>query len=706
MTDLRITHFLFVVFLIQIAVILTSIVGSLGLEVPIFGPIIGFVYLAFVPGLLLLRVLKLHNLGIVETLLYSLGLSISSLMLLGLALNFVGIPDPMSQTTLLLGSTCFVLVLSGLAYYRDRDFFPQKKTVADKEPASHSIFPTLLLVSILVLSFAGTFLENFFGVNTLLILLLFTISIIPVLAMFNRFPKRYFPIAIFVISLSFLYQGSLISQNLWGWDSNIEFYFANIVRTTFHWNWNIDSNVNSMLSVTMLAPIFSVFCNLNLTWVFKIVYPLLFSFVPLGLFKIFEKQTDQKVAFLSCFFFISLLSTSVSIEILQLARQQIAELFLVLILLLIVLPTIGGRTRVAMLILFSFSLVLSHYGLSYVYLLILIGALLIFKLKFPGIKQFELKNRYVNVAYFVLFADFLLFWYGFISQGSPLKTIIAVVQQIGDNLFNEFLNPQSTGGLGLIVNSSPPLIEVAKYFILLFLVFIVFGFSFQVLNRKCKFNAEFMALSFIGFLICLGGLIIPYFSNALNTSRLFQITLIFLAPFSVLGFQTLFDIIKRASKNKISFSHENVLKVFSVLLLVLFLLNSRVLFELSGQTQSSISLNSTFDFPRFSNAEVAGSGWLASNSGQSTLYGDSIGALLLAELALPRVQVFSGQTNAVNDSSFIFLRNLNVKGLITEQSTDPTQSYSFDSLQNSTFFNHVLVSKDKIYDNGYSEVYR
>ena len=62
--------------------------------------------------------------------------------------------------------------------------------------------------------------------------------------------------------------------------------------------------------------------------IFKVIYPILFSFVVLGLYSVFKKQTTNKIAFMSCFLFISVFMFF--LEMPYLARQEIGELFVVL----------------------------------------------------------------------------------------------------------------------------------------------------------------------------------------------------------------------------------------------------------------------------------------------------------------------------------------------------------------------------------------
>ncbi|MGO9387056.1 MAG: hypothetical protein ACLPWD_03305, partial [Methanobacterium sp.] len=168
---------------------------------------------------------------------------------------------------------------------------------------------------------------------------------------------------------------SLITNYIWGWDINSEFFLANQVALNSFWNLNLSSNYNSMLSVVILAPVLSSYIRLNLVWILKIIYPILFSMVPLGLYYVYSKQTCPKIAFYGTFFFMLLFTFYT--EMLSLARQQIAELFLVLLLMVLINDNLNKTKKSFLAVIFGLSIVISHYGLTYLMMIILILSVLI-----------------------------------------------------------------------------------------------------------------------------------------------------------------------------------------------------------------------------------------------------------------------------------------------------------------------------------------
>ena len=112
MNDWGIKKFFTVVLTIQLAVWGVIGLDAIGLEVPVLRQVIGLAYLSFVPGVVILRILRLHRLGSIETLLYSVGLSLATVMFGGAIINTVyplfGISKPISLMPLMVSFTVLI----------------------------------------------------------------------------------------------------------------------------------------------------------------------------------------------------------------------------------------------------------------------------------------------------------------------------------------------------------------------------------------------------------------------------------------------------------------------------------------------------------------------------------------------------------------------------------------------------------------------
>ena len=732
MNDWEIENFLKVVLAIQITVWGAMWLDAIGIQIPIIRQLVGFIYLTFIPGILILRILQLHKLGNIETLLYTVGLSIATLMFTGLLMNTIypifGISKPISIVPLIITISVVVLVLCVLCYMRDNDFSdPSFIDVGDVLSP-----PILFLCLVPFLSIFGTYLMNFYQNNIILLFLIIIIAIIVLLIAFDKFsPKNLYPLAVFIIAISLLYHRSLISMYIWGYDIQFEHYLCSLIKMNGIWDSTVCMLYNSMLSITMLAPIYSIVQNMEITWVFKIIYPVIFALVPLGLYRVFQKQTNDKIAFLSCFFFVSLFTFYG--EMLALARQQIAELFLVLLILLMINKNMNKTKRSFLFIVFGISLAVSHYGISYIYMFCLISSWLIlvsgenpamqklrndFHSKFgrykseklaSNPKSLKIEYRTISSTFVLLFVVFTLTWYMYVSSSSPFNVIVHIGDHIASTIFTDFLNPEAAQGIGHILEGTvSPLHSVTKYLHLLSQFFIFVGVITLMLNRKeMKFEREYVAFSYINFAICFAGIAVPYFASSLNTTRLYQITLIFLAPFCVIGgitaFRMLSKVVRASWTNK---SVRNAFKALSVFLAIFLFFNSGWVYEVTKDHPSSISLNNSIGGLRNNVQEVSGVKWLSEvKINKSCVYGDKVGWLLLnGVIGFDSARQCDGDTKIISVNSYIYLRSLNVKG---EKIAITEKKYikSYITLQNSTFFKEVLIHRNKIYTNGGAQVY-
>ena len=740
--DWEIKKFLKVVLAIQF--VLWGAIGldAVGLQIPILRQLIGFVYLTFMPGIIILRILKLHKLGNIETILYTVGLSIATLMFTGLLINavypFFGISRPISTMPLIITISVVVLILCVISYVRDKDF---------SEPHFIDVGavlspPALFLCLIPFLAIFGTYLVNFQHSNTLLMFLIVIIAVIAILIGFDKFiPKNLYPLAVFVIAISLLYHYSLISMYLTGWDIHAESYLANLVMIAGQWDSAIPSTVNAMLSIVMLVPIFSDICSMSFTWVFKIIYPFLFSLVPLGLYRVFQKQTDDKIAFLACFFFVSF--AEFFTEMLSLARQEICELFLVLLILLMIAKDMNKIKRSFLFIVFGISLVVSHYGTSYVYMFCLIAAwLILISMDEPAIQKLRnnfyakfsrYKNRIstsnpissnvtgrtISSEFVLLFVVFALSWYLYVSSSSTFDAFVHIGDHVSNSIHTDLLNPKKVEGLDMMLAQpkSGLLHEINRVINYLNQIFIVIGCIVLLLKyRELKFETEYAAFSMLNLAILFAAMAVPYLT-ALNITRTYHLALIFLAPFCVIGGITVFRFLSRIVK--VSWTNKSVrtsLKALSVYFVIFFLFQIGFVYQVTEGYSGSISIGQEgikehgdmkikgiFYNCYLPEQNVFSARWLSENWDDTTkVYVDRGAVLFLLSYGMigveQREEIYDPARVRVDPKKYIHLRYFNVKyGVMRSNVKD---------FYNITELSPILDEKNKIYTNGGCYIYR
>ncbi len=732
LNDWGIVPFLGVVLGIQLLLWLTLVLEENGAGIPLLRQVVGFVYLTWIPGIVLLRILRVHKVGAIETFLFSVGLSLATVMFVGFAINTIypmlDLLKPISEGPLLITLTVFVFAGAVIAYIVDRDYNqPEYITIGETFG-----WPVFLFALLPFLAIFGAWLVNNYRVNTLLFVLLAAIAIVPVLVAFRRVvPERFYPFVIWTVALALLLHASLISNHIWGWDINQEFYIANLVIQNAAWDFSIYSNINAMLSIVMLAPIYSILCNINIVWVFKIVYPLLFSFAAPGIYMIVRRQSYDRVAFYGTFFFITFFVFFS--EMLQVARQEVAELFLVLIALLIINKDLNKIRKYIILILFAFSLAVSHYGLSYLFMVTIglawvilvvseLGSLNRIRDRFSPLFDWEKRGygpnfrprhageRALTLDFVLLFFIFALGWYMFISSSSALNSITGLALQFSNNMVSGFLDPETTQGLSIIVTTATtPLHQVGKYIQVVAQFFIFFGILSLLLKpQKMDLGGEYFAIdreyfsiSLVNFALAVAGVILPFFSSALNTTRLYQITLIFLTPFFVIGVLEAFRFLRRAFRSSaIDLSGETATRAIAAFLCIFVLFNTGFIYSALGDEPTSIALDDRIDYPRFDAQEIAGAEWLHA-VGNRTINSDIPRAVMLEGFVGTMARKMPADPTQVRKNSYIYLGTFNVltEKLSLAAANEASQVKVYNDIGPYT------VRRGVVYDNGGTRIY-
>ncbi len=475
MNDWKFKDFAFVIILIQVLMWIVGLISSNGTHIPIFNDIVTLLYLGFIPGILILRLLKLHDLGNTFTTLLSVGLSIISVILIGLFMNqvypLIGINNPISNIPLLATLTVFNMVLLFAAFYEDKEYFHESSSKLSIRLITSNQFICLCILPLIAI--IGPYTLQYYGNNSIQILLLILICVLVLAMAWGYLKKEYYHIAIFAIAISLLYYSVLISNHIWGYDIFFEYQFATYVIKNNIWDYTWPHAYNAMLSVVMYAPIYTKLSGMTLTWVFKFIYPFLFSLISVGVYKIFEEHTGSKIAFLAAFFFIAYNGFSYGWMV-QMARQQIAEIFLVLLVWLMINRTIPQNKRKILYLLFGIGLIVSHYSLTYLFMFMLLATIITITLlnspfgnivntilltlgfdkKYFG-KYFEVKNQTISLPLSIFFIGFIVVYYSLTADSKPIASLFDAVKIIGTSVDTlASLNPMillAAAGLILIV---------------------------------------------------------------------------------------------------------------------------------------------------------------------------------------------------------------------------------------------------------------
>jgi uncharacterized membrane protein len=590
---------------------------------------------------------------------------------------------------------------------------------------------TAFLVLLPLLSIIGVQLVNNSHNNLILLLLFPLIAIVPILVMFDFIPEKLYTFAVFIVAISLLLSTALVSNQFFGADVNQEYYFASKVTNASFWDSSIPNDYNAVLSVTVLAPILSIVIGIDLLWIFKLIFPILFSLVPLVLYCIFKKMTDGKIAFLSVFLLMSVVTFFT--EMVNVTRQEIAEIFLVLILLILVSKT-GGKKTGLISIFLGLSLIVSHYAMAYIFAFMLIFAFLMFilsnNLKWKWFRDFNLEKstgKILNISFIFIFCISVFLWYSYISLSASFNMVVGIGNNIAQNIFTDFLNPDLAQGLSLMTRQAvSPFHQITKYMNIIFQFFIFIGLVkvFSSYSSK-KFAKEYLCFAAAGFVLCIAAIGIPYLASYLNTSRLYHIALLILSPFSILGgmFLLTYIPVKLSAflKRPHSFSQSLALKILSLILAIFLLFGSGFFSELANDPATSVSLsqNSIKNYGTSEDkiqlynsftpyAEAVSAEWLSQYRIPAFfIYSDHrarTNALnAFAGISRSEISVITNNTESINSDSYVYLRTINVRDNLMGGAYNVQM---LPIIYNATNFVTLLNGQtDKIYSNGDSEIY-
>lgn len=668
------------------------------LDVPIARQVIGILYLTFIPGYVFIKLLKLDNLETIESILFAVGFSVAFLMLSGLIINqfgpLLGFTFPLSVLPLSLFINTVIIVGAAVAHLRQG-----KK----RQATFHSISfhpAMLLLVLIPVFSVIGAYMVNATGNNFILIITLLSIAGVFTVSAFYERSAKFYAFAIFMIALALLFQVSIVSNYIlpYGGDSPAELYVFKSVQQSAVWNPLFPfprdegfGRFNAMLSITILPTVYSNMLAMDPTWVFKIVYPLIFAFVPIALYTLWQPYIGKKFAFLGAFLFMA--QSTFFTEMTALNRQMIGELFFVLLLIVLLSKKIKPEIKFLSFAIFGFGLIFSHYALAEIFLFLIVAAWAVsfFYLKRPS---FNLQLGMILFFFVAMFA-----WYIYTSGAVVFDSFMTftgyVTGQLGD-----FFNPASRGqavlaGLGLA--ESPSFLNtISRAFAYITEIFIVLGVIALVAKKtRTRFERDFTIFSLIAVVLLVLLTVVPGLANTLNMTRFYHILLMLLAPFCIIG---IWAFAKFALRNE----KKIIVSLLVVAVLVpYFLFQTNLVYEVAKTDSWSVPLSEYRmnplrlygDYGYIDSFSVRGADWVSANVPYKyALYGDNGLFTALTAYGVVYRGYVTPITNAtvMSPSQYAYLSYISI---------------NYDSITWNGSMNAVLAGTDVIYSNGGSNIY-
>jgi len=714
------------------------------LNIPFLRQIFGFIFLTYLPGLLLLHILKLNRIELVEKFVLSVGLSISFLIFFGLFINTL---FPLSTIPLLISFNLVFVILAIIGYKINKN--PVFSFPAFNLNLSEKVFliPPILFP---VLSVFGTHIMNTTDNNIILIFLLtlIPIYIIGVCLAHNFFPKRLYSSIIFLISISLLLIFSLRSNHIIiGTDTGREFYLFQVTMNNLHWKPLGNTILDACLSISLLPTLYQSLLNTNAEYLFKVLPALIFSNLPVVVYIFSKKYLGHFYAFLASFFSISQI---VFLWAPSIIRVNFGILFFMLSIMVLFNDKIDSFNRQLLFIIFTISVVVSHYSTTYIYFIILVLTFLGTKILEIISSNPELENK-KNVTFgsIALFFAVIFFWYAQIIE-TAWTNGVNFIKNVIVSLNEFFILESRTGEIPKLLaigieNDIPHYIELIFTWSLFILIGIgVISIMYRYIKAKeisiaisksvkRQLEKEYLTMVIVSCGLLLMAVGLPKISLGYDLTRLFfQLTIILSVPF-ILGAFTLSSFLNSVFARSISYIKLHIMKKnykstlhpfmnckniqpFMIILTVLigyFLSISGVTYQLAD-IPKHVTLNSEgIEYNRrvIHDQEVYAANWMAKYVPQDEkIFTDCKGFNVLhglGKIPEPRINnylisYYDDKEHEINGIIYLDYYPVNSGKIIVRYPVEGIKEREVDIDK----YRYIFIRRAKIYANNGSEIYK
>jgi len=334
--------------------------------------ILGFTFLAAVPGYLALSAFGAVRLDFWRSACLAVGLSVLGIMIAGSIGNillplFFGVARPLDKIYSLVDLEVLLLLLAAFSWRHIRPVKLEIKKYIFFDNFLDVVFVGLPLIFVFLAVFGAIRLNNGAG-NILTVVMLWGIFLFVPIIVVNarRRDPKVIPAAIYLISLALLLMTSLRGWTVTGHDVLREYNVFQLSKNLGFWSPdNFNDAYNACLSVTVLPTFLDNLLAVYDPYIFKLFFQLIFAFAPVAIYLAARRYSSPGLAFLAAFFFVSFPTFFNDMPMLN--RQEAAILFLALAAMAVFDKDIPRRWRQILFVVFGIGMILSHYATTYAF---------------------------------------------------------------------------------------------------------------------------------------------------------------------------------------------------------------------------------------------------------------------------------------------------------------------------------------------------
>ena len=410
--------------------------------------------LLVLPGVVLLRALRIPGATIAASPVYIPAASIVVLTASGLATDLIGpvagIAAPLHAVPLLIA---LEVVCGGLLLGAWKAPPETRIPWAALERPVALVWPLVLPL----VGAAGALRLNS-GHSDLVAVISVILAVAALVVVFLRAPwydDALLTVVVFAVGLALMWSFSLRGDSIYGFDISGEYYAFSQTAATGIWHVSHPGDAyGAMLSLTVLPTELHALSGVQTLLVFKVVYPITGALFPVGVFGLARRLVAGRWAFMAAVLVI--MQQTFFQQLPALARQEVATLLFTALIALVLDTTQSKRHpgRWAFVCLLSLGMVVSHYSTTYL-AIPLLGMAAAFQWVLSWFKRIPRVTGVVLLAFAVSTAGAAVWYDSLTHSASNVSQFlqaanakgVSLLPNTGGNLLSTYLQGEATPSL-------------------------------------------------------------------------------------------------------------------------------------------------------------------------------------------------------------------------------------------------------------------
>jgi uncharacterized membrane protein len=388
-------------------------------------------FLLTFPGVLLLRALHIPGKVVADQPIYLPSAALIVLTGSGFAVNLVGpilgISEPLRAVPLLVGLeiVCAALFICS-AKAPPQTQIPWSSLSSPVRLAWPLVFPLVSAAGALQLNNGHS---NHLAVIAIVATLMLLVAVFLGASQLN---EALLTVVLFASGLGMMWSFSLRGASVYGSDISSEFYWFHQTVMTGVWHFSHPNDAyGAMLSVTVLPAELHALSGIPDLMIFKVFYPVIGALLPVAVYSLGRQVLAQRWAFTAGTFVV--VQQTFFQQFPALAREEVATILFVTLIVVILDTTLGQRARRTLIILLSLGMVVSHYSTAYL-AITLLGIAIAFQFGVSWFRPIPRLSGAMLLAFVVSTAGATV-WYGQLTHSaSNVHQFIAAAKGEGLNL--------------------------------------------------------------------------------------------------------------------------------------------------------------------------------------------------------------------------------------------------------------------------------